>query len=203
MMSSLPDAVEALITELTRLPGIGRKTAQRLAFHLLKSRSEAPRRLAEVLERVASDVTFCPHCNNLAEQGDLCTICSAPRRNNDVVCVVETPTDVLAIERTGRFSGTYHVLGGAINPLEGIGPEDLALDALFSRIAEEGVIELILANSATLEGDTTALFIARQVKDHDVKVTRLARGIPMGGDLEYADEHTISRAIQARTDFEG
>ncbi len=203
MMSSLPDAVEALISELTRLPGIGRKTAQRLAFHLLKSRSEAPRRLAEVLERVARDVTFCPRCNNLSEQGDLCTICSAPRRSSEVVCVVETPTDVLAIERTGRFSGTYHVLGGSINPLEGVGPEDLALDALFARVSEGGVIELILANGATLEGDTTALFIARQVKDQDIKVTRLARGIPMGGDLEFADEHTISRAIQARTDFEG
>lgn len=203
MMSSLPDAVEALITELTRLPGIGRKTAQRLAFHLLKSRSEAPRRLAEVLERVASDVTFCPRCNNLSERGKLCTICSAPRRNEAIVCVVETPTDVLAIERTGRFDGSYHVLGGSINPLEGVGPEDLALDALFARINDGGIRELILANSATLEGDTTALFIARQVRGRDVKITRLARGIPMGGDLEFADEHTISQAIQARTDFEG
>jgi recombination protein RecR len=202
-MSSLPDAVEALITELTRLPGIGRKTAQRLAFHLLRSRSEAPRRLAEVLERVARDVTFCPRCNNLAERGELCTICAAPRRNGEVVCVVETPTDVLAIERTGHFTGTYHVLGGSINPLEGVGPEDLSLDALFARITGGGITELILANSATLEGDTTALFIARQVKDQGVRVTRLARGIPMGGDLEFADEHTISRAIQARTDFEG
>lgn len=202
-MSALPDAVEALIEELTRLPGIGRKTAQRLAFHLLKSRGDAPGRLAQVLESVASNVTFCPRCNNLSEHGELCKICSNPRRRESMVCVVETPTDVLAVERTGTFDGSYHVLGGAINPLEGVGPEDLSIDALIARIDEGGVEELILANNATLDGDTTALYIARIVKSRDVKVTRLARGIPMGGDLEFADEHTISRALQARTEFDG
>jgi recombination protein RecR len=202
-MSSLPDAVEALIEELTRLPGIGRKTAQRLAFHLLKSKGAAPRRLAQVLESVAADVTFCPRCNNLSEHGELCRICSNPRRRESVVCVVETPTDVLAIERTGTFDGSYHVLGGAINPLEGVGPEDLAIDALMARIDEGGVEELILANNATLDGDTTALYIARMVQTRNVKVTRRARGIPMGGDLEFADEHTISRALQARSEFDG
>lgn len=202
-MSALPDAVEALIEELTRLPGIGRKTAQRLAFHLLKSRGDAPGRLAQVLESVANDVTFCPRCNNLSEHGELCKICSNPRRRESMVCVVETPTDVLAVERTGMFDGSYHVLGGAINPLEGVGPEDLSIDALIARIDEGGVEELILANNATLDGDTTALYIARIVQSRDVKVTRLARGIPMGGDLEFADEHTISRALQARTEFDG
>lgn len=202
-MSSLPDAIEALIEELTRLPGIGRKTAQRLVFHLLKYREEAPARLAQVLENVAREVTFCPRCSNLAEGGRLCKICENPRRSGSVVCVVETPTDVLAIERTGVFNGTYHVLGGSINPLEGVGPEDLSIDALMARIDEEGVEELILANNATLDGDTTALYLARLVRPKDVKVTRLARGIPMGGDLEFSDEHTISRALQARTEFEG
>jgi len=202
-MSSLPDAVEALIEELTRLPGIGRKTAQRLVFHLLKHREEAPVRLAQVLENVATEVTFCPRCNNLAEGGRLCKICENPRRSGSVICVVETPTDVLAIERTGAFSGTYHVLGGSINPLEGVDPEDLSIDTLLSRIEEEAVEELILANNATLDGDTTALYLARLVQSRGVKITRLARGIPMGGDLEFSDEHTISRALQARTEFDG
>lgn len=202
-MNSLPDAVEALIEELTRLPGIGRKTAQRLAFHLLKYRADAPRRLAEVLESVARDVTFCPRCHNLAEGGELCKICANPRRSPSVICVVETPTDVLAIERTGAYTGGYHVLGGSINLLEGVGPEDLSVDALLARIDEEKVEELILANNATLDGDTTALYLARLVQPKGIKVTRLARGIPMGGDLEFADEHTISRALQARTEFDG
>jgi len=197
-MNALPESVEALIAEFTRLPGIGRKTAQRLAFHLLKSRGDAPRRLAGVLERVAADVTFCPRCNNLAERGELCGICADPRRDGSSICVVETPPDVLAIERTGTFTGTYHVLGGAINPLEGTGPEDLALDSLLARLQDGDVTELILAVAATLDGDTTALYIARLVQSLGVRVSRLARGIPMGGDLEYADEHTISRAIQAR-----
>jgi recombination protein RecR len=202
-MSSLPDSVEALIEELTRLPGIGRKTAQRLVFHLLNRREEAPRRLARVLEDVAAQISFCPRCNNLAEGGQLCKICENPRRSDSVICVVETPTDVLAIERTGTFQGAYHVLGGSINPLEGVGPEDLSIDALLKRIDEGGVEELILANNATLDGDTTALYLARLVQPRGVKVTRLARGIPVGGDLEYSDDHTISRALQARTEFDG
>jgi len=197
-MSALPESIEALIDEFTRLPGIGRKTAQRLTFHLLKARNEAPRRLAGVLERVAADITFCPRCNNLAERGELCGICADPRRTDETICVVEAPTDLLAIERTGVHSGTYHVLGGAINPLEGVGPEDLAIDGLIARLREGETAELILAVAATLDGDTTALYIARLVGPLGVRVTRLARGIPMGGDLEYADEHTISRAIQAR-----
>lgn len=201
-MSSLPDAVEALIEELTRLPGIGRKTAQRLVFHLLKFREEAPQRLAHVLEEVASEVTFCPRCNNLAEGGGLCKICENPRRSQSVICVVETPTDVLAIERSGSFNGGYHVLGGSINPLEGVGPENLSIDALLARIDEGDVEELILANNATLDGDTTALYLARLAQPKGVRVTRLARGIPMGGDLEFSDEHTISRALQARTEFD-
>lgn len=201
-MSYLPDALETLIGELTRLPGIGRKTAQRLVFHLLRAPGEAPRQLAEALERVARDVTFCPRCFNLAEQGALCKICADPRRREAVICVVETPTDLIAIERAGGFDGRYHVLGGAINPLEGVGPEDLHIDDLISRLQEGGVEELILASNATLDGDTTALYLARIVQPLGIAVTRLARGLPMGGDLEFADEHTISRALQARTRFE-
>jgi recombination protein RecR len=200
-MSYFPDTVEALIEELTRLPGIGRKTAQRLAFHLLKTRGQAPLRLAQVLEMVARDVTFCPRCGHLAERGELCRFCADPRRSESIICVVETPTDLIAIERSGGYTGRYHVLGGSINPLEGISPEDLTIDGLLTRIDEGGVDEIILANNATLDGDTTALYLARMVEQKGVKVTRLARGLPMGSDLEYADEHTISRAMQARTEF--
>ncbi len=200
-MDYLPESVEALIQELTRLPGIGRKTAQRLAFHLLKSKGEAPRRLAQVLEVVVSVVTFCPRCGNLAERGELCRICSNPRRTEAVVCVVETPTDLIAIERAGGFTGRYHVLGGSIDPLEGIAPEDLTINGLLNRVDEGGVEEVILANNATLDGDTTALYLSRLLVPKGVRVTRLARGIPMGSDLEFADEHTISRAMQARTEF--
>jgi recombination protein RecR len=200
-MDYLPESVEALIEELTRLPGIGRKTAQRLAFHLLKSKGEAPRRLAQVLEVVARDVTFCPRCGNLAELGELCRICSNPRRSESIVCVVETPTDLIAIERAGGFTGRYHVLGGSINPLEGITPEDLTIDGLLVRVDGGDVEEVILANNATLDGDTTALYLSRLLGPKGVRVTRLARGIPMGSGLEFADEHTISRAMQARTEI--
>jgi len=198
-MSVLPDPVEALIEEFTRLPGVGRKTAQRLVFHLLKAGEGATGRLADVLEQVEREVGFCPRCRNLSEKGKLCKICADPRRSEKVLCVVETPTDVLAIERSGGFGGRYHVLGGSINPLEGIGPEDLSIEELLDRIREGEVEELILANNPTLDGDTTSLYIARLVKPHGVQVSRLARGIPMGGDLEFADEHTISRALEART----
>jgi len=200
-MDYLPESVEALIEELTQLPGIGRKTAQRLAFHLLKSKADSPRRLAQVLEVVARDVTFCPRCGHLSEHGELCRICSNPRRSESVICVVETPTDLIAIERAGGFSGRYHVLGGSINPLEGISPEDLTIDGLLGRVDEGGVEEVILANNATLDGDTTALYLSRLLGPKGVRITRLARGIPMGSDLEFADEHTISRAIQARTEI--
>jgi recombination protein RecR len=200
-MSYFPETVEALIEELTLLPGIGRKTAQRLAFHLLKTQGQAPLRLAQVLEMVARDVSFCPRCGHLAERGELCRICADPRRSESTICVVETPTDLIAIERAGGYGGRYHVLGGSINPLEGISPEDLTIEGLMKRIDEGGVDEIILANNATLDGDTTALYLARMVEQKGVKVTRLARGLPMGSDLEFADEHTISRAMQARTEF--
>jgi recombination protein RecR len=199
---ALPEAVEALIEELTRLPGIGRKTAQRLAFHLLRPPRTAPLRLAEVLEQVVRDIDRCPRCGNLAPRDSLCGICTHPGRSSEVICVVETAADVLSIERSGGFTGRYHVLGGTLNPLEGIGPEDLSIEQLMARIQQEGVQEIILANNPTLEGDTTALYLARLVKPYGVRTSRLARGLPMGGDLEYADEHTISRALQARTSLE-
>jgi recombination protein RecR len=201
-MSVLPDPVEALLEELTRLPGIGRKTAQRLAFFLLKSGPSALERLSGVLASVASDIGFCPRCRNLAVKDALCRVCSDPRRSESLICVVETPADVVAIERAGGFGGRYHVLGGSINPLEGVGPEDLFIDALLARIDEGGVQEVILASGATLDGDTTSLYLARLIRPRGVKVSRLARGLPMGGDLEYADDHTIWRAMQARTEVE-
>jgi recombination protein RecR len=198
----LPEAVESLIEELMRLPGIGRKTAQRLAFHLLRAPGEAPRRLAEALDRVARDVTWCPRCFHLAERGELCRICADPRRSERVICVVETPTDLIAIERAGGFTGRYHVLGGSIDPLEGIGPEDLTIDALMARLEEGGVEEVILASNATLDGDTTALYLARLIRPKGIAVSRPARGLPVGGDLEFADESTIARAMQGRTPFD-
>ncbi len=201
-MNYLPECVETLIQELMRLPGIGRKTAQRLAFHLLRAPGEAPRRLAGALDRVVSDVTWCPRCFNLAERGELCGICADPRRSEAVICVVETPTDLIAIERAGGFQGRYHVLGGSIDPLEGVGPEDLTIDALMARLDEGGVEEVILASNATLDGDTTALYLARFIRPKGIAVSRPARGLPMGGDLEFADEHTISRAMQGRTRFD-
>ena len=201
-MNYLPESVESLIEELTRLPGIGRKTAQRLTFHLLKHRTQAPRRLAEVLEAIARDVTFCPRCGHLSERGELCAICANGRRSEAVICVVETPSDLIAIERSGGFGGRYHVLGGSVDPLEGIGPEDLNIDGLLTRVEEGKVEEVILANNATLDGDTTALYLARLLAHRGVRVTRLARGLPMGGDLDFADDHTISRALEARTSFE-
>lgn len=202
-MNALPEPVEALVEELTRLPGIGRKTAQRLAFHLLKSGPASSERLAGVLEAVAHDIGFCPRCRNLSRKDELCGVCADPRRDTAILCVVETPADVLAIERAGGYAGGYHVLGGSINPLEGIGPEDLSIDALLGRVDTSGAQEVILANNATLDGDTTALYLARLLKARGVRVSRLARGLPMGGDLEYADEHTISRAMQARTEMDG
>ncbi|HYO85283.1 MAG TPA: recombination mediator RecR [Dermatophilaceae bacterium] len=190
-------AVQDLIDELGRLPGIGPKGAQRIAFHLLKTDEVDVTRLVEALVRVKSTVRFCGLCGNVAEQ-DQCRICQDPRRDASSICVVEEPKDVVAIERTREFRGRYHVLGGAISPIEGVGPNDLRVSELMARLADGGIGEVIIATDPNLEGEATATYLARLLAPLDVAVTRLASGLPVGGDLEYADEVTLGRAFEGR-----
>ena len=189
--------VQDLIDELGRLPGVGPKSAQRIAFHLLQAEPTDVRRLADVLIEVKARVKFCSICFNVSED-DQCRICLDPRRDPTLLCVVEEPKDVVAIERTREFRGRYHVLGGAISPIEGVGPDDLRVRELMQRLADGTVVELILATDPNLEGEATATYLARLVKPMDVRVTRLASGLPVGGDLEYADEVTLGRAFEGR-----
>jgi len=189
--------VQDLIDELGRLPGIGPKSAQRIAFYLLAADAADVRRLAAVLVEVKERVRFCAVCGNVAEQ-DECRICRDPRRDLTALCVVEEPKDVVAIERTREFRGRYHVLGGAISPIEGIGPEDLRVRELMTRLADSAIVEIILATDPNLEGEATATYLARLVKPMGLRVTRLASGLPVGGDLEYADEVTLGRAFEGR-----
>jgi recombination protein RecR len=190
-------AVQDLIDELGLLPGIGPKSAQRIAFHLLAADPGEVQRLAAVLTRVKDEVRFCQVCGNVAEAEE-CRICRDPRRDETVICVVEEPKDVVAIEKTREFHGRYHILGGAISPIEGIGPDDLRVRELMTRLAAAAVSELILATDPNLEGEATATYLARLVKPMGLRVTRLASGLPVGGDLEYADEVTLGRAFEGR-----
>jgi recombination protein RecR len=190
-------AVQDLIDELGRLPGIGPKSAQRIAFHLLAAETVDVERFAATLRRVKSEIRFCRICGNVSE-ADECRICRDPRRDASVICVVEEPKDVVAIERTQEFRGRYHVLGGAISPIDGVGPDDLRLRELMQRLADGTVTELILATDPNLEGEATATYLARLVKPMQLTVTRLASGLPVGGDLEYADEVTLGRAFSGR-----
>jgi len=190
-------AVQDLIDELGRLPGIGPKSAQRIAFHLLAAEPADVGRLAAALQRVKDEVKFCTTCGNVAE-AEQCRICLDPRRDETVICVVEEPKDVVAIERTREFRGRYHVLGGAISPIEGIGPDDLRVRELLQRLQDGAITELILATDPNLEGEATATYLARLIKPMDLRVTRLASGLPVGGDLEYADEVTLGRAFSGR-----
>jgi recombination protein RecR len=189
--------VQDLIDELGRLPGVGPKSAQRIAFHLLAADPVDVRRLVSALTEVKEKVRFCAICGNVAEAQE-CRICRDPRRDLTVICVVEEPKDVVAIERTREYHGRYHVLGGAISPIEGVGPDDLRVRELMVRLADGQVTELILATDPNLEGEATATYLARLVKPMDLKVTRLASGLPVGGDLEYADEVTLGRAFEGR-----
>ncbi len=189
--------MQDLIDELGRLPGIGPKSAQRIAFHLLAADEHDVRRLAESMLVVKDKVRFCVTCGNVAED-EQCRICSDARRDVSLLCVVEEPKDVVAIERTREFRGLYHVLGGAINPMEGVGPDDLSVAALFSRLADGTVTEVIIATDPNLEGEATATYLARAMAGMGVKVSRLASGLPVGGDLEYADEITLGRAFEGR-----
>ena len=189
--------VQDLIDELGRLPGVGPKSAQRIAFHLLQADPVDVRRLAQVLLEVKEKVRFCSICGNVAEDTE-CRICRDPRRDPAVICVVEESKDVQAVERTREFRGRYHVLGGAISPIEGIGPDDLRVKELMTRLADGTVTELIIATDPNLEGEATATYLARLVKPMGLAVTRLASGLPVGGDLEYADEVTLGRAFEGR-----
>ena len=190
-------AIQDLIDELGRLPGIGPKSAQRLAFHVLAADATDIKRLASALQRVKDEVRFCVVCYNVAEE-EKCRICRDPRRRDDALCVVEEPKDVVAIERTGEFRGRYHVLGGAINPLEGVGPDQLRVRELMTRLGTGDVSELILATDPNTEGEATATYLALLVKPMGILVSRLASGLPVGGDLEYADEITLGRAFEGR-----
>ncbi|HET7683629.1 MAG TPA: recombination mediator RecR [Marmoricola sp.] len=189
--------VQDLIDELGRLPGVGPKGAQRIAFHLLASDTEDVRRLAEVLLEMKAKAKFCSVCGNVAES-EQCRICSDPRRETALICVVEESKDVVAIERTREFKGRYHVLGGAISPLEGIGPDQLRIRELLRRLEDGTVEEIILATDPNIEGDATAAYLTRMLKPMGLRVTRLASGLPVGGDLEYADEVTLGRAFAGR-----
>ena len=190
-------AVQDLIDELGRLPGIGPKSAQRIAFHLLQVDSDDVTRLVTALTEVRAKVRFCDVCGNVA-QAERCRICADPRRDQTSICVVEEPKDVVAIERTREFRGTYHVLGGAISPIDGIGPDDLRVRELMPRLASGEVQEVIIATDPNLEGEATATYLSRLLRDVGVTVTRLASGLPVGGDLEYADEVTLGRAFEGR-----
>ena len=194
--------VQALVDELGRLPGVGPKSAQRIAYHILKTPAEDARRLADAITEAKARVTWCQTCFNIAEGGQ-CHFCRDERRDRTIVCVVEEPRDIVAIERTREFSGCYHVLQGAISPIEGIGPEQLRVRELLLRLEPEGVVEVILATNPNIEGEATAMYLAKLLKPLGVKVTRIASGLPVGGDLEYADEVTLGRALEGRREVDG
>jgi recombination protein RecR len=189
--------VQDLIDELGRLPGVGPKSAQRIAFHILQAEAADVRRLAHALTEVKEKVRFCSVCGNVAQE-EQCRVCLDPRRDPALICVVEEPKDVVAIERTREFRGRYHVLGGAISPIDGVGPDDLRIRELLARLADGSVTELILATDPNLEGEATATYLARMISPMGLRVTRLASGLPVGGDLEYADEVTLGRAFEGR-----
>jgi recombination protein RecR len=193
---SLPDPLLRLIEELQRLPGIGPKGAQRLAFHILKTPREQADRLAEAVREVKERVTYCSVCNNITD-ADPCTFCRSDERDRNLICVVEEPQSVAAVEKTREFKGVYHVLMGALSPLQGIGPDDLKIKGLLQRVAA-GVQEVILATNPNVEGEATAIYLARLLKPLGVKVTRIAMGVPVGSDLDYADEITMHKALEGR-----
>jgi recombination protein RecR len=199
-MSDIAPPVAALIEEFSKLPGVGVKTAQRLTFFILRSPSDQARRLAEAIMRVKESIVYCSRCFNITE-ADPCAICSNPNRDQEMICVVEEPLDVLALDKTGVYKGLYHVLHGALSPVEGIGPKDLRIDELLRRVQEGNVREVILAMNPNFEGEYTANYIQKELKPFNVRITGLARGLPIGGDLEYADEGTLSRAIEGRREM--
>ena len=199
-MPQLPEPLERLIQELSRLPGIGPKTAQRLAFHLLRVDRQRADSLAQAIEDVKARIGYCERCYNIAE-GSLCWICASPRRDASVLCVVESAFDVLAVERTSEYSGLYFVLHGVISPIDGIGPEQIHVQQLLDRVRDEAISEVIIATDADIEGEATAVYLQRALQPFGARVTRPAHGLPVGGDLEYADELTLARAMAGRRTF--
>ena len=197
MPSALARPLARLIDELGKLPGVGPKTAQRLAYHILRTQATDAEALAAAIRSVKTDLRYCSICFNIAET-DPCAICSSDERDGRMVCVVEEPLDVLAIERTGQYRGRYHVLHGAISPVNGVRPDDLKIPQLVERVRQGGIEELILATNPNLEGEATSMYVAQLLGGSGTRLTRLARGLPMGGDLEYADEVTVSRALEGR-----
>lgn len=203
-MTKLPFSLQRLINELSKLPGIGNKTAQRLAFHLLKKDNIDITSLSSAISNMSQGVVFCSICHNMVET-DPCSTCTDPRRDKSIICVVEEPLDALAIDKAGHFKGVFHVLGGVLNPLEGIGPDQLKIGSLIDRIknSESGIKEIIIATNPSLEGETTAMHLAKVIKslNQEITITRIARGLPMGGDLEYADDITLMRAMEGRREY--
>jgi len=202
MAETIPRSVQRLMEALGRLPGIGPKTASRLTYHLLRSSQAEAEELGQAVLELHRETGECPVCFNIMQAGmPTCGLCSDPARNDRVLCVVEDALDVLAIERTGAFTGRYHVLQGAISPVEGVGPEDLRIEELAIRLSSGGVEEVVVATNPTLEGEATAMYLKRRLQGIPVRVTRLARGLPSGGDLEYADAHTLTRALEGRAEL--
>jgi len=200
MMSAYTDSIEKLITRLSRLPGIGRRSAERIVNYILSASQDEVRGLLEAVANVKENVRFCGICNNLSEQ-DICKICQDNRRQKNIICVVEKPGDVTAIEKAGNFNGVYHVLLGSIAPLEGKGPADLKIEGLINRIRRDNIQEVIIATDADTEGETTALYLTKIIKPLGIKITRIGMGIPMGSNLEYADSTTLLKAIEARREI--
>jgi len=193
--------LENAVAEFAKLPGIGKKTALRLVLHLIKQDAAEVKQFSEIIARMRNEIKFCSRCFNISDK-NLCNICSNNMRKQEIICVVENIRDVIAIESTQQFNGTYHVLGGVISPLDGIGPDQLTIDALVERIAKEDIEEIIFALSPTIQGDTTIYYISKKIKDHSVKITSIARGIAFGGELEYADEMTLAKSISNRIPVE-
>lgn len=198
----LPESIQSLINSLERLPGIGPKSASRLAFYLLRAPDEVSQDLSTALADLKSKTAFCQECFNITDAGrQICEICESSRRDGSLICVVEEALDVLALERTGGFQGKYHVLQGVLSPIEGIGPDDLKIKQLIARVQNGGIKEVILATNPSMEGDATALYLRQHLEPLGVRVTRLARGLPVGGDLEYADQNTLLRALSGRQEM--
>ena len=198
----LPDSIQDLINALSRLPGVGPKTASRLTFYLLRAQDDLSIDLADALYKLKSGTTFCKTCFNITGAGRLeCEVCASSERDAGIICVVEEPLDVIALERTGGYMGRYHVLHGALSPIEGIGPEDLRVRELVFRVQDGEVKELILATNPSMEGDYTAAYLRQQLAPYNLRITRLARGLPVGGDLEYADQNTLLRALSGRQEM--
>lgn len=192
--------IENAVDELAKLPGIGRKTALRLVLHLLKEETTETQSLSAALVKMREDITYCKECHNISDS-EICNICANPLRDGSLLCVVSDIRDVIAIENTGQYKGLYHVLGGVISPIEGIGPSDLTIGSLVDRLGDAAVKEVVLAISPTMEGDTTAFYITRKLRDFKVRITSIARGVPVGGELEYTDEITLGRSIIERTSY--